>query len=190
MNQSSKQIARLHILALHDSFLNNLGVDFLTVIYDSIIKDLENTVVIFREKNKLVGFAVATRNPKNFIKRVVTNCLIDHPILTLSIIISKPLVMAKAIYWQFFDKKPNPQTELQFIAVDKKFRNRGLGKKLIDELGIKEFIVGTKSNNELSNNFYRKLGFKYIGKFSAFGEPLNYYLARYLKKNDSLPPKN
>ena len=57
---------------------------------------------------------------------------------------------------------------IDLIAIDKKFQNKGLGKKLIDYIEFfyfkrfKKIIVGTQSNNIQSLKFYKKTGFKKI----------------------------
>ena len=57
---------------------------------------------------------------------------------------------------------------IDLIAIKKKFQSKGYGTNLIKYINsyyINDFnkiIVGTQSNNFLSNNFYKKLGFKKI----------------------------
>ncbi|MBR3249631.1 MAG: GNAT family N-acetyltransferase [Clostridia bacterium] len=60
--------------------------------------------------------------------------------------------------------------ELQSLYVLKEYQNRGIGKKLIQnafkkakKLGYKKIIVGCLENNK-SNDFYKKINGKYIGK--------------------------
>lgn len=62
----------------------------------------------------------------------------------------------------------NKKGIIDLIAVDKKYRNKGVGKKLITSMinyyrnKINVIEVGTQLNNIESLNFYQKLGFKII----------------------------
>ena len=112
--------------------------------------------------------------------------------MILQIIISSlknPLLLIKLIQWRLKPSHKNKiKPELQFFAIDKKFQGQGWGKKLIKKLAeefkkeeIKQYRVGTKADNTLSNNFYKKSGFEFFYKDNFFGDKFNYYISPEIK---------
>jgi len=79
-----------------------------------------------------------------------------------------------------FKIKSDQETEIFFIGIDKKYQNKGLGKKLILELEKKlkkrysTLCVDCKEKLP-SNFFYKKLGFKLTKTFTLYGENWNRY---------------
>lgn len=76
--------------------------------------------------------------------------------------------------------------ELLNIAVDHRFRNRGIATKLIEYLydldGVEKIILEVKSSNVQALNLYKKLGFKTIRTIkNYYGNEEGYAMERSLK---------
>jgi ribosomal-protein-alanine N-acetyltransferase len=61
------------------------------------------------------------------------------------------------------------------LAVEAKYRNKGIGKELIEktlslakELKIKSIFLEVRESNEAARKLYRKLGFKLLGKRKGY----------------------
>ena len=128
-------------------------------------------LVTAKDGDKIIGFAVIVKNHERFMKEVIT----DLPVIKAAL--RKPAVIIQAIFG-LLNNRPPSMPELQFIAVQENFRNRGIGRAMIKKLNVNQFIVGTKKCNKGSNNFYKKLNYEFIGTYTAFNDQLNYYLAK------------
>ena len=90
----------------------------------------------------------------------------------------------KLISSLFKTSNETPHAELQFIAIKPEHQGKNIGTKLVDALNrefskahIKNYVVGTKSSDKLSNKFYQKLGFIKSYTKNYFGDELNFYIS-------------
>ncbi len=187
--QIAEEIAKIHQSVLIDSFLNNFGLKFLKIIYENLLQSNDSITLVSEENGKITGFLVAVPDYSKFLKIATSKKkirLLDTILMTLK---WKPWLTYKIIFSLFKVSKENPHTELQFIAVVPEYQSQGIGTKLIDQLkkeltglGIKKYLVGTKSSDELSNKFYQRLGFTKAYTKKYFGDELNYYLSPEIKE--------
>ena len=177
------QIVDLHTNFLQESFLNNLGKEFLKISYVSIIKN-KNFFFILRDKKQIIGFLVATKDSSKFSEIVIKENFLILLKAILKTCFYKPLVIYKLIAWFLFPPKSFKmiKPELQFFVIHPNFQRNGWGKKMVCKLqnefknaNIMKYKVGTKANNPSSNNFYKKMNFTILGSELAFGDKFNYY---------------
>lgn len=179
-----RSLALIHEGVLKESIVGRFGFNFLQMIYKIICSDRNNIIIAIISKNRIVGYCIATTDISKFYKKIFLK-----NIFILSVKIVKNLggnikILLSLVIWaitpQEKDKYP---AELQFLAILPKYQRLGLGTKLISLLkeeytnhNILFFKVGTKAENINSNNFYKKIGFKYLYQKKMFGERFNYYL--------------
>lgn len=186
LNQSEiDQIVNLHHSVLKESFLNNFGKKFLKIAYQTIIPSKNNICLIAEDKNTIIGYTIVTYDGEKFNKEVIYKNFFSLNFIILSKSILNPNLLLKVIRWII--KPPNQnkiKPEIQFIAINPNYQNQGLGTKFINEVNkefknsnIKSYRVGTKTNNEKSNNFYKKLSFTKLYEDDFFGDKFNYYLS-------------
>jgi len=173
-NKYSKAIAELHKDCLPNDFLTLLGEDFLIKYYNCIF-DQNNSLILGRfSENNLVGviafcstewsiFQFAKSNVLFFFKK----CLIAAKNLKFTVYIIEVLVL-------FLINKPHANFELQYIFVDRNYRQKNIGADLIN-YGIAEInrrqhksfdiIVKTLKSTKENIYFYQKNGFNIVKIF-------------------------
>lgn len=165
-------VTELHKEALKESFLNNFGPKFLSILYQNLIQSSKNHTLLVKSDGKVQGFLLAVSDLKNQLPAMLT------PGLIMSLM-HKPILIFRVLQYLIQSHSKTSQFELQFIAVDAKFRNKGIGtnmlKHLAKKLNNKSYIVGTKKNNQVSNAFYQKNGFIFLHQRKVFGDILNFY---------------
>lgn len=180
----SERLAKIHKEVLAESFLSSLGLPFLKLLYPILLSNKKNVVLVANDKNEIVGFLVATIDNNNLLKSVVSlrNLLSLLPTLVPVFITHPPFLLALG-KWSLTQKQHSPSAELQFIAILPKYQGKGLGTKMVIVLnnlfqkrGVKSYLVSTKSNNFLSNGFYKRLGYKLAFREKVFNDNMNYYL--------------
>src|SRR5688500_2884463 len=61
-----EDITNLHFKVLQESFINRFGIEFVKESYLSILKNPENIFLALTEKDKLIGYLVATPSGERF----------------------------------------------------------------------------------------------------------------------------
>lgn len=168
-------VTQLHKETLKESFLNNFGPKFLSILYQNLIQSSKNYTLLVKSDGKVQGFLLAVSDLKNQLPAMLT------PSLIMSLM-HKPGLLFRILGYFLQSQPPSPAFELQFIALDKKFRGRGVGSKMLAELGVKltgigqkNYLVGTKADNAATNTFYQKNGFTFSDQRKIFGDIFNYY---------------
>jgi ribosomal protein S18 acetylase RimI-like enzyme len=93
----------------------------------------------------------------------------------------------KIIGWLRFGYFWDEHPFMNMLMIDKTFRGRGLGKKLVDfwEKEMKkrdfEFVLTSTLSNEQAQHFYRKIGYEDSGCLLLEGEALKIILRKNLK---------
>lgn len=160
------EIAKLHQQAINKGFLSSLGLNFLSLLYESIDKSPSGILVIEKDKGKIVGFASGTVGSVSIYKTLLKSwlklslCLVPQ-LLSFSKIykILEILLLSKK------RKKDRVKTELLSIAVLPSYRGLGVAQKLYLNI-CNEFtkndadcfliVVGNELDRAL--NFYKKMG--------------------------------
>jgi len=178
-----REISRIHYSVLTESFLNNFGLDFLERIYTNLLESKDCILLVCEENEVVVGYALAFTDYSKFFQTAISKKIL----LGLSVVatlLRKPSFIKKILPSILKRQKEGNHAELQFIAVTQENRGKNIGTKLIEQLnlelklkGIKNYLVGTKSENILSNQFYKKIGFKHVSVKYYFGDKLNFYIS-------------
>lgn len=178
------EISRIHYSVLTESFLNNFGLNFLQIIYTNLLKSKNAILIVSEENDNIIGYALAYSDYSKFFKTAISENFIMIGLIVLGKILQKPKILIKLVSTLFKSNTETEHAELQFIAVTPTNQGKNIGTKLIEKLNIefgqsniKNYFVGTKTDNLLSNNFYKKLGFKMIYTKKYFGDQLNFYIS-------------
>ena len=191
------EIVAIHFQALNESFLNNFGFNFVRTIYQELISDPTNLVLIVKEDEHIVAYLVMFLNADQQLLKIITNNWLFFLRQAIRTLLVNPRLLIRALdskdILQSHDEKG--EAEIQFFAVDKNFLGKGTGTKMIRELNdrlkrlmINHYLVGTKKNNPLSNRFYLKNGFIFTHELKIFGETLNYYRSPVYRESRKIPP--
>jgi len=185
--KDSIQIAKIHKEEIDQEFLSQLGVKFLSLLYESMISSTNAFVVIAKNNNKIVGFISGADNTKKFghyfyKKYFIKTFFILVPKLlqfsTLKKILETARYSKKAEYESRnsdkIEKKELPSAELLVIAVKKEFHGRKIAQKMFDffvnemkNRKIKQFKVVVGENLLRAIGFYKKMGFKFYSSVSV-----------------------
>ena len=169
----AEQLAKLHITALPESFLGSLGEGFLTLIYKQLIVDADIITVGIIKNDKVVGFIVAGSGLRRIYLKLIWKPLPIVTALMRSRISLKKLggiveVLNYSLCSRAAHKKAertHVSSELYLLAVDPRYRRRGVASKLLNELicsfsaaGIQEFKVLVSEELEGAQKFYERHG--------------------------------
>lgn len=183
--QEIDNLVNLHWQTLKESTLNKFGKRFLIIVYKSISLDANQILLVIENQGQIVGLAVATPNIKRLYNQIINKNFFPLFFEVIKHSLSTPSLIIKTGKWLLaHSARDNCPAELLFIAVDKNYQGQGLGSKLIKKIiaefhrnKIHQFKVGTWANNNLSNRFYVKLGFKFLYQKNVLGQIFNYYLS-------------
>ena len=166
---------------------SNIGVEFLSKIYQTFLQDRNIRIWILVHNEKAVGFLCGCDSNKKIYKKFLFKNFSFLFFLFLRNILNLSFIKdAYGLIILFLTAKnfSSGNSELLSIAISKNFRNKHYGKKLIQELEFylkkknkKEYIVKLESNNKRAINFYLSNKFKQTLKTNY---PL--YEVIYLKK--------
>ena len=168
--KDSIQIAKIHKQEINQGFLSQLGIKFLSKLYEAMILSKNSFVVVAKEENNVIGFISGCSNVKNFYKDFLKKYTFWAIIILLPKFLN--LTTIKKIFetLKYSKKEENdlPETELLVIAVKKEFHGQGVAIKMfnffINELkkrNIKKFRVVVGENLSRAIGFYEKVGFKF-----------------------------
>ena len=166
---------------------SNIGVEFLSKIYQTFLQDRNIRIWILFHKGKTIGFLCGCIRNKEIYKKFLFKNFSFLIFLFLRNILNLSFIKnAYGLIILFLTAKnfSSGNSELLSIAISKNFRNKYYGKKLKRKLEFylkkknkKEYIVKLESNNKRAINFYLSNKFKQTLKTNY---PL--YEVIYLKK--------
>lgn len=177
-NKYITQITKIWEYGLKDNLYSVLGAKFISNYLDLIfkIKGNKTFIALDKRKNKVVGFVIFGKENKTNLKILSSNFL-----NIIIIILKKILFFQVKDLFRFIDvflylmissfSKINfgKSTELLIIVVEKSYRSKKVGKKLLDKSisvikkdnkKLRFIHVVTLSKLEKSINFYQKNKFK------------------------------
>jgi ribosomal protein S18 acetylase RimI-like enzyme len=179
------EVTQLHIEGIKESFINLLGHRFVCRLYQAIIESDNAFGFVAVRNNKVLGFVSCAENTgalykwilkKNFFKLLWA--YLPRMLLPRNIKGS-----IETLLYPSRGGNDLPPAELLAIVVDPGARGLGLGRKFVElcceefrKRGIKAFkaIVDTSFK---SNEFYKCVGFKPVGKYLHHGDMHNIYVA-------------
>ncbi len=174
-----KDVARIHQESLADDYLPSLGKKFLEkVFYTGSLKSNNGTTLLIIEDGQVAGFVTIATDSSRFIRQIFFKNFFLGFILSVRRILSSIKTFQETIQliitiFKQDEKTEKGKAELVFIAVDKTFRGKKIGKKLVraasehfSHFGIKKYTTKVLANNNIANNMYEKMGCKIINRFS------------------------
>lgn len=182
------QVAALHIQCISTGFISSMGIDFVTFLYEAIVKSKSSFGIVAVRNEKVLGFVAFTTNLNKLYKSIVWRKGLIFTLLLAGNVWS--LKRLKKIFETLFyparTKKMNlPSAELLSIAVGPEERGKGLAGKLIEKgfqhcrkTGIDKIKVLIGADNKAGNKLYLKFGFKLIGQIVNHGVLSNIYAAQ------------
>jgi ribosomal protein S18 acetylase RimI-like enzyme len=177
--ETLKQVARLHVENLDQSFLATLGSSFLTLMYQAIDECESSVLLVESSGSRVNGFVSGTES----MGRIYRGMLRYWPRLVTSLF---PSILNPMKVWRILEilshsrqKNKNqslPSFELLSIAVDPDYRGQGAAERLYRALvghcrGLKKpafkIIVGERLLP--AHRFYRKMGAVQAGEVYVHG---------------------
>jgi len=182
------QVAALHIQCISTGFISSMGIDFVTSLYDAIVKSKSSLGVVAVRNGKVLGFAAFTTNLNKLYKSVVWRKGLKFALLLAGNMWSRKRVkkMFETLFYPARTKKMNlPPAELLSIVVGPEERGKGLAGKLIEKgfrhcrkTGVDKVKVLIGADNKAGNKLYLKSGFELVGQIVNHGVLSNIYVAK------------
>lgn len=173
--------ARIHYNNFENAFFCELGEKFMQIIYEEIASSDQAFGFVFEDEEGIRGFVTGTYDADNFFSSIYKKRFMDLGISVGKAILRKPLLISKVMQTLFYSKnESNIKAELISIAVDKKARKKGLGRKLFLSLvdkykhkNIRGFKLIVDKDNKEANIFYKNIGFVKDKAFEMYGKEIN-----------------
>jgi len=182
------QVAALHIQCISTGFISSMGIDFVTSLYDAIVKSKSSLGVVAVRNEKVIGFVSFTTNLNKLYKSLIRRKGLKFALLLAGNVLSLRRIkkIFETLSYPARIKKMNlPSAELLSIAVAPEERRKGLAGQLIEKglrlyrkTGVDKVKVLIGADNKAGNKLYLKSGFELIGQIVNHGVLSNIYVAR------------
>ena len=182
------QVAALHIQCISTGFISSMGIDFVTSLYDAIVKSKSSLGVVAVRNEKVIGFVAFTTNLNKLYKSIIRRKGLKFALLLAGNVLSLRRVkkIFETLFYPARTKKINlPPAELLSIAVAPEERRKGLagqlikkGLRLYRKTGVDKVKVLIGADNKAGNKLYLKTGFELIGQIVNHGVLSNIYVAK------------
>lgn len=181
-------VVAIHRSAFPGFFLTDLGIDVLSVLYRSLIKDKSTIVWGVKNNQELVAFFVATTKPKGLYKKLFLKNIIRFFVpLLISFwknirLIKKMIISIKSA--NSYHIPSSYQASLLSICVKPSNASKGLGKMLLNKLETELILKSQKGyylttdaeNNDKTNMFYINYGFQLHDVYMQGKRKMNIYV--------------
>lgn len=164
--EDALQIAKIHKQEINQGFLNQLGLKFLSKLYEAMILSKNSFVVVAKENNQIIGFISGCANTKKFCKYFIRKHFFQVLFVLLSKITNFKEILEILKYSQ--ENKNLPKAELSSVAIKKEYQGEGVAQKIfrrfvqeMQKRRIKKFKVAVGENLPRAIRFYQKAGFKF-----------------------------
>lgn len=171
-NQDIGRIVEIHLHSFPGFFLSFLGPRFLHLYYESIATTDQGIGFISVNSSSLPdGFVAGTTNPRGFYSQLLKRSWFRFFIAALAAVLKKPTIIPR-LARALFHPSANPIGEgvagIFSVGVLPEAQGKGKGAELVRvflcearERGCERvFLTTDRDNNEATNIFYGKLGFK------------------------------
>lgn len=182
------QVAALHIQCISTGFISSMGIDFVTSLYDAIVKSKSSLGVVAVRNEKVIGFVSFTTNLNKLYKSIIRRKGLKFALLLAGNVLSLRRIkkIFETLFYPARIKKMNlPAAELLSIAVAPEERRKGLAGQLIEKglrlyrkTGVDKVKVLIGADNKAGNKLYLKSGFELIGQIVNHGVLSNIYVAK------------
>jgi ribosomal protein S18 acetylase RimI-like enzyme len=162
-----RSIASIHKDSLGVGILSNCGINFLERMYASIMKVPSNSIVVAKYNGRVIGFIVGIVEDVS----PLGSLRLDSLLILLFNSIRKPYLFISAItVFKNINRDFNRpgDIEISHLAVDARYREMGVGTKLISIIERKAMSRGFKSIFTRTHN--NRLVKFYKSKFNASEE--------------------
>lgn len=181
------QIAKIHQQEINQSFLSELGVNFLSKLYEAMAVSPSSFIVVAKDNSRVVGFISGCTNVGKFYRDFLKKNFFSAPLILLPKIFKISIFkkILEVLKYPFAEKERNlPEAELLTIALLKEFQGQGIIQKVFDKFisemkrqEIKQFKVIVGINLARAIGFYEKMGFKICSSISVHkGKPSRIYI--------------
>ncbi len=182
------QVAALHIQCISTGFISSMGIDFVTFLYDAIVKSKSSLGVVAVRNEKVIGFVAFTTNLNKLYKSIIRRKGLKFALLLAGNLLSLRRIkkIFETLFYPSRIKKMNlPVAELLSIAVAPEEQRKGLAGQLIEKglrlyrkTGVDKVKVLIGAENKAGNKLYLKSGFELIGQIVNHGVLSNIYVAK------------
>jgi ribosomal protein S18 acetylase RimI-like enzyme len=182
------QVAALHIQCISTGFISSMGIDFVTSLYDAIVKSKSSLGVVAVKNGKVIGFVAFTTNLNKLYKSIIRRKGLKFALLLAGNMLSFRRIkkIFETLSYPTRIKKMNlPSAELLSMAVAPEERRKGLAGQLIEKglrhyrkTGVDKVKVLIGADNKAGNKLYLKSGFELIGQIVNHGVLSNIYVAK------------
>lgn len=182
------QVAALHIQCISTGFISSLGIDFVTSLYEAIVRSKSSFGVVAVRNEKVLGFAAFSTNLNKLYRSIVWRKGLEFALLLAGNMWSRKRVkkIFETLFYPSRTKKMNlPEGELLSIAVGPEERGKGLAGQLIEKsfrhcqkAGVDKVKVLIGADNKAGNKLYLKFGFEPVGQIINHGVLSNIYVAK------------
>lgn len=164
-----RKVAELHVSAIDQGFLSELGPRFLTLLYEALDQSPGSVLIVETEGERLRGFVSGGKGLgpvyRSLLKRLPALILALWPVVFSYRQLKR--ISELLLHTQHATDKNLPSAELYSIAVSPEFRGSGVAERLYNSLrhefaarGISEFKIVVGDTLAPAQAFYRKVGAK------------------------------
>ena len=183
------EVVEIHIVSFPDSFLTNLGRLALNKLYEEF--GSKGFAYVYRDSGKVLGVMAGTCSTvekfyQDLIKKyffhfalILPVAIVKRPVLIKRIFIRMKRLFQKPDFESFitepeYDVVMNSKCQNAYalmLGVSPLSRGKGVGKKLwvhqlhdLPKRGVDAILASVDSNNDITNGFYQRMGFKKIAQ--------------------------
>jgi ribosomal protein S18 acetylase RimI-like enzyme len=186
--------------SFEQSFLPSLGSSVLTLMFQSFLDDRRESALVCIDEStgKVVGFVCGSQDRSSYLRRAFFKYLAKAMPAVLIVSLRRPTVAIGLLRRSGFlkgafadlqthreGKLPTlPAASLMSIAVDRKYRGRGVGERLVRahmdlmaNQGVAGVKLGVYDSNHIARRLYERLGWTSAGTtVSRGGKTLHFYV--------------
>lgn len=165
-------VVAIHLSSFPGFFLSFLGHRFLSLFYSGISAAPEGIAFVYlNDVGVPVGFVVGTSNPGGFYSRLLKRDWLKFALVSIVPVLKKPTVIwriARAVSHPSANPNDDAVAGIFSVGVLPEAQGKGKGAELVraflcearDRGCERVFLTTDRDNNEATNKFYGKLGFK------------------------------
>ena len=182
------QVAALHIQCISTSFISSMGIDFVTSLYEAIVRSKSSFGVVAVRNEKVLGFVAFTTNLNKLYRSIVWRKGLKFALLLAGNMWSRKRIkkIFETLFYPTRIKKMNlPSAELLSMAIAPEERRKGLAGQLIEKglrlyrkTGVDKVKVLIGADNKAGSKLYLKFGFELVGQIVNHGVLSNIYVAQ------------
>lgn len=164
-----RQVARIHEDGISKGFLSSLGLDFLSLLYESIDNSQSSNLIVVRTNGVIVGFVAGTLNIRDVYRVMIRSS--GRLLVSLLPVFFSPRRIFRIVETLLFSSKFSsgesyfPSAELLSISVSPECRGKGYAEDLFMGLvskfksnNVTQFKIIVGVDLHPAHRFYRRMG--------------------------------